>query len=264
MSLELIGWLAMLLVGVTVGMMGAGGSVLSVPILVYLFAIAPTRAAGYSLLIVGLTAALVAFAHVAQGNVRLKVAVLFALVSSPIVFALRLWLIPALPDVLFHIGQYEVTKDLAVLVLFALVMGMAGTRMLIGPGSGVTPEVNTSRLILVATVVGLVAGAVGAGGGFLIVPALLLYAGLPMKHAVGTSLVIIAIQSGFGFLGEASAAGGTPWQFVGLLALVSIAGAGIGFGLSRWTNPKQLRVAFGWMVIIAGLAILSRELTQLS
>lgn len=249
------------LVGVSLGLIGGGGSILMVPILVYVMGLDPVLATSYSLFIVGSTALVGALNNYRKGLVNLKTAFLFGLTSIITVFLSRKWIIPIVPDQLFSCGDFALTKSMATMVLFALLMLMAALAMIRKPivSTVVKPAPNYFKLFLYGVVVGLVTGFLGAGGGFLIIPVLVLIFALPMKEAVGTSLLIIAMNSLIGFTGDL---GHFDIKWTMLLALTAVAVAGIFVGgwLAKLVDGNKLKQAFGWFVLVMGCYILLKEL----
>lgn len=203
--MAVLGYAASVLMGLSLGLIGGGGSILTVPILVYLFGVDPVLATAYSLFVVGLTSLVGSYSHFRAGNVQLRTAIVFGIPSIIAVYAVRKFIVPIIPDPVFHIRSMELSKGTLLMVLFALLMLMASISM-IRPTkqkageSKATP--NYLIIFLEGLLVGGLTGLVGAGGGFLIIPALVLLAGLPMKQAVGTSLLIIALKSLIGFTGD--------------------------------------------------------------
>lgn len=269
--MELAGFLASLGVGVALGLIGSGGSILTVPILVYLFNVDVVLATSYSLFIVGTTSVIGAISYSLKGLINVRTAVLFGIPSIIAVFLTRLYIVPAIPSELFTIGSLLVTKSLLILVLFAILMIVASLSMIrskrednvTNERSSATLPVHTHQhygLILAeGAIVGVLTGLVGAGGGFLIIPALVLLGRLPMKEAIGTSLAIIAAKSLVGFLGESSITS-IDWQFLLTVTSLSSAGIFIGFLLARKISGEKLKPVFGWFVLILGLYILIKEI----
>ncbi|MCS6916650.1 MAG: sulfite exporter TauE/SafE family protein [Chitinophagales bacterium] len=263
--MEVAGYLASVLIGVSLGLIGGGGSILTVPVLVYLFGIDAVPATGYSLFIVGLTSAIGSGTYFFKNLVNVRTAVVFGLPSIAAVFATRAWLVPAIPDVVFSIGDFEVTKRILLMVLFAVLMIAASVSMIRKSPAGSGPKPESDRpfryglVMLEGTVVGILTGMVGAGGGFLIIPALVVLGKLPMKEAVGTSLVIIAAKSLIGFIGEI---GHQPidWFFLLQVSVFAVVGIFIGATLSRRISGDQLKPAFGWFVLVVGVYIILKEL----
>ncbi len=257
----LFGFATTILAGATMGLIGGGGSILTVPILVYLLEIPPVLATGYSLFVVGLSA-LVGFVNYFKlGLVNLKAGTIFAVPAFVGVFLARKFLVPALPVEIFNLGNLLVGRDLIVMGVFATVMILASVSMIRGGGESEQEgelQLNYPMIALEGLIVGAVTGFVGAGGGFLIIPALVVLAKLPMKQAVGTSLMIIAVKSLFGFLGDLGNQS-IDWGFLALFCLLSIIGICLGTYLSRFVSSAKLKPGFGWFVLIMGLFILAKE-----
>ena len=264
MSLEFIGYMGAVLMGLSLGLLGGGGSILTVPILVYLFSIDAVLATAYSLFIVGLTSLVGSFSHMKMGNIHWKTAFLFGIPSIFSVFATRAWVVPAIPNSLFTLGNLEVTKSIGLLLLFALVMLAASWSMIRKPIKA--PKTNTDEIkhhlpliILEGIVVGAVTGLVGAGGGFLIIPALVLLAGLPMKQAVGTSLIIIAAKSLIGFTGDIKGNEVIDWNFLLVFSAIAVIGILAGSRLSKKVSNEKLKPVFGWFILVMGIYIIVKE-----
>ena len=257
----LFGFAATILAGATMGLIGGGGSILTVPILVYLLEIPPVLATGYSLFVVGLSALVGSVNYFKLGLVNLKAGTIFAVPAFVGVFLARKFLVPALPVEIFNLGNLVVGRDLIVMGVFATVMILASVSMIRG-GSESEQEgelqFNYPLIALEGLIVGAVTGFVGAGGGFLIIPALVVLVKLPMKQAVGTSLMIIAVKSLFGFLGDLGNQS-IDWGFLALFCLLSIIGIYLGTYLSRFVSNAKLKPGFGWFVLIMGLFILAKE-----
>ncbi len=205
--MEIAGYLSSIIIGVSLGLIGGGGSILTVPVLVYLFSVDAVLATAYSLFIVGLTSAVGSVSYFKKGLVNVKTALIFGIPSIIAVFMTRAYIVPAIPSEVFTIGDTVVTKSLLMMLLFAVIMIAASYSMIRKSKNGkVEPagpqKFNYPLILLEGAVVGVITGLVGAGGGFLIIPALVVLSKLPMKEAVGTSLVIIAAKSLIGFLGE--------------------------------------------------------------
>jgi hypothetical protein len=259
----IIGFAAAILIGVSLGLIGGGGSILTVPVMVYILGIDPVLATAYSLFVVGSTSLVGAGTYMKKGLVNYKTALVFAIPSFIAVFLTRKFLVPALPDPLFSIGEAMITKNIGIMVFFALIMLAASYSMIKGKKGGSEEEeevkFNLPMIALEGSVVGVITGIVGAGGGFLIIPALVLLAKLPMKMAVGTSLLIIAAKSLIGFLGDLSTQT-IDWQLLLIFTGLSIIGIFIGSALSKKINEKVLKTGFGWFVLIMGIYIITKEL----
>ncbi|TCV19522.1 hypothetical protein EDC17_100444 [Sphingobacterium alimentarium] len=262
--MEIIGYIASILIGVLLGLIGGGGSILTVPVLVYLFDVLPVTATAYSLFIVGTTSIVGSITYFKKGLVNIKTAVVFGIPSIFAVFLTRKYILPAIPDSLFTLAEFEVTKDIFLMILFAVLMVVAAYTMLKGKKSDTKPDAepqkfNYPMILLEGSFVGVLTGLVGAGGGFLIIPALVLFSKLPMKEAVGTSLVIIAAKSLIGFTGELGNAS-LDWTFLITLTSLSIVGIFIGSYLTKFINSDKLKPAFGVFVLLMGIYILFKEI----
>ena len=259
----IIGFAAAILIGVSLGLIGGGGSILTVPVLVYILGIDPVLATAYSLFVVGSTSLVGAGTYMKKGLVNYKTALVFAIPSFIAVFLTRKFLVPPLPDPLFSIGEAMITKNIGIMVFFALIMLAASYSMIRGKKGESEEEeevkFNLPMIALEGSVVGVITGIVGAGGGFLIIPALVLLAKLPMKMAVGTSLLIIAAKSLIGFLGDLSSQT-IDWQLLLIFTGLSIVGIFIGSALSKKINEKVLKTGFGWFVLLMGIYIITKEL----
>ncbi len=259
---ELLAYIGALFIGLVLGLIGGGGSILTVPILVYALALDPVVATAYSLFVVGTTSLAGSIQHMKRKMVNYKVAILFAIPAFTAVYLTRAFLIPAIPDSLFYLGSFEVTKDIFIMLLFAMIMLMASISMVRNKTTSAEEEQHQTSypiLILQAFGIGVITGLVGAGGGFLIVPALLFLAGLPIKKAIATSLFIIAINSLIGFLGDVQNIS-IDWVFLLSFSAISIVGIFIGMWLNRYIDGKKLKKGFGWFVLLMGIYIILKEL----
>jgi len=262
--MEIIGYAAAIVMGLSLGLIGGGGSILTVPILVYLFGVNPVVSTAYSLFVVGLTSAVGSFSHFKKGNVHLKTALIFGIPSIIAVFLVRKFVVPAIPEEIFSIGSFVMTKSLGVLVLFAVLMLLASFTMIRKPKKEKEQKsdvhYNFPLIFVEGLLVGGVTGLVGAGGGFLIIPALVLLAGLPMKQAVGTSLLIIALKSLIGFTGDLGSGLEIDYNFMLIFSAFAMVGIVAGSYLTKFIPNEKLKPAFGWFVMIMGVYILAKEL----
>jgi uncharacterized membrane protein YfcA len=262
--MELIGYFASALIGLSLGLTGSGGSILTVPMLVYLFHIEPTLATAYSLFIVGVTSLVGAVRSIFSQGIDLRKAAVFAIPSFIAVYLTRRLLIPRIPLHLFTVNGFTVTRELALMVLFALLMLAASVAMIRSRETEASTPAgragNAGLIALDGIIVGLVTGTVGAGGGFLIIPALVLLAKMPMKQAVGTSLLIIAANSLIGFAGDINAGRTIDFPFILLLSAIATGGIFTGSYLAQFIDGQKLKTGFGWFVLVMGLAILVKEI----
>jgi uncharacterized membrane protein YfcA len=260
--LVVLGYVGALIIGVVLGLIGGGGSILTVPILVYVLHISPVIATAYSLFVVGTSSLVGAVRNAQKGMVDFRTGIVFAIPALFTVFLTRKYLVPAIPDELFSVGDFMVTKDVAIMVFFALIMLLASYSMIKGRKEEVEKEekitYNYPLIVIEGIVVGVLTGIVGAGGGFLIIPALVLLAKLPMKKAVATSLLIIAVKSLIGFLGDLQNTT-IDWPFLLTFTGISVIGIFIGLYLNKFIDGNKLKKGFGWFVLIMGVYIVLKE-----
>lgn len=255
------GYLGALCIGLILGLTGSGGSILTVPILVYLMHFNPITATAYSLFIVGTTSAFGTIQNFRKGIVEARTALYFAIPSFVAVFLTRKFIVPAIPDTLYQTAQFTLTKEIFMMVLFAILMFFASLSML-GKHSN---EANVGKaysavvIALALMAVGVLIGIVGAGGGFLIVPALFFMGRLPIRKAIGSSLLIITLNSLIGFLGDLASTV-IDWHFLIGFTALSVIGIFAGQYFSKYVNEQQLKKGFGWFVLLMALFIFTREL----
>jgi uncharacterized membrane protein YfcA len=261
--MEIAGYLASVFIGISLGLIGGGGSILTVPVLVYLLSIDTVLATTYSLFIIGTTSVVGSFSYFRKGLVNTKIAVVFGIPSIAAVFLTRTYIVPAIPDEIFSVGSFIITKSILLMLIFAVLMIVASYSMIRKSGQErdeILPNqsFNYLHILTQGIFVGFITGLIGAGGGFLIIPALVNLMKLPIKTAVGTSLVIISINSLMGFLFSLSH---TPihWQFLLIITFIAITGILIGSFLSTRIDGKKLKPAFGWFVLVMGIYIIIKE-----
>lgn len=246
-------------------MIGGGGSILTVPVLVYLMHVTPVTATAYSLFIVGITSLVGSVSYYKKNLVSLKTALIFGAPSIASVYIVRKFVMPAVPAEIFSLPSFVLTKNAAIMIVFALLMVGAAISMIRSkecvdcPKDAAATNFNYPLILLEGVVVGALTGLVGAGGGFLIIPALVLLGKLDMKLAVGTSLVIIAAKSLIGFTGDLSHTE-VNWSFLLLFSALSVSGIFVGSFLSTKIEAQKLKKAFGWFVLVMGIFILGKEL----
>lgn len=262
--MEIIGYISSLVIGISLGLIGGGGSILTVPVLVYLFGVQPVVATAYSLFIVGSTSLVGSIPKYKAGEINIKTAIIFGIPSIAAVYATRAFIVPAIPSNVLSIGSFVLTKSLLMMILFAILMVFASVSMIRDKRKPAEQEADQQKfnypvIIIEGAVVGMLTGLVGAGGGFLIIPALVLLSKLPMKQAVGTSLLIIAAKSLIGFTGDI---GKTEMDWPLLLSVAGLAIAGIFIGnmLSKKISAGSLKKGFGWFVLVMGIYIIIKEL----
>jgi uncharacterized membrane protein YfcA len=332
--METLGFLIAILIGFTLGFIGGGGSILTVPVLVYLFQIEPVLATAYSLFVVGLSASVGALNYMKKGLMSYKTAIVFAVPSLLAVFLTRRFLLPTIPEQLFTIGELDITTDLlfililigvmlavsllslnmtfrgskkhlkafllvtpaaimvfivrqfiipkipdhlivlgdftltknvGIMVFFAIIMFLSSFSMIKGrkeQTEDIEPKGllhNYPVIVLEGGLVGTITGLIGAGGGFLIIPALVLLAGLPMKIAIGTSLLIISVNSLLGFLGDIGNQE-IAWTFLLSFTGLSVIGIFAGTYTTKFIDGNKLKKGFGWFVLVMSIYILVNEL----
>lgn len=263
-SLQLAGFLASLLIGISLGLIGGGGSILTLPVLVYLWGISPVVSTAYSLFVVGTTSLVGSLNYMRQHQVNYKTAALFALPSFLAVFLTRQFILPWIPDPILTTDTLVLSKSVALMLLFALIMLVASYHMIQTKKTATSTNqasgtLNYGAIGLNGLFIGLLTGLVGAGGGFLLIPALVLLIRLPMKTAVGTSLLIIAANTLLGFWGDLDTLP-IDWPFLLKFTTFSVLGIFLGTYLTRFIAGEKLKKVFGWFVLGMGLYIIIHEL----
>jgi hypothetical protein len=249
--IDIVGYFGALFIGVSLGLIGGGGSILAVPIFAYIFGINEQFATAYSLFVVGVSALVGGIKQSKNGWVEWKIALIFGLPTIVAVTVARKYLVPSLPEVLFQINEFEFTRRMAMFGLFALLMIPAGVSMIKGRKETRSKPQSTLNYPLIAIeglLIGILTGFVGAGGGFLIIPSLVILAHLEMKKAVATSLMIIAGNSILGFfLGDALTIE-IDWSFIFSFTFLSLIGIFVGTYLTNFVDGRKLKKGFGYFV----------------
>jgi uncharacterized membrane protein YfcA len=265
-ALAIVGYVCLALTGVSLGLLGAGGSILGVPILVYLLSVPPGEATGYSLVLVGATALVGAFQMIRSGYAHPRMAWRFGAPSIVGVYLSRRVVFPAVPDPVFDVGSAVVSKDTFIMVIFAAFMVVAAVKMIRTGKKADIDEFHPHHYVpgfviaLAGLGVGVLTGFVGAGGGFLVLPVLVLKGGLPIRMAIGTSLLIIAAKSLLGFVGEVQARGAIDYLFIATILVPAFIGIVAGTWLSRRAPATGIKKGFGWFLLVVGAMIVAREL----
>ncbi|MDA9342069.1 sulfite exporter TauE/SafE family protein [Flavobacteriaceae bacterium] len=260
--IEFIGYISALIIGISLGLIGGGGSILAVPVLAYLFSVNEKVATAYSLFIVGSSALVGGLKQHFKGLVDWRTAIVFGIPAIIGVSVVRHYVVPALPNVLFNIGDFEFTRRMGMFGLFALLMFPAAFSMLKDRKEkeiiGVV-KYNYSLITIEGLLVGAITGMIGAGGGFLIIPALVILANVEMKIAVATSLIIIAFKSLMGFfLGDAFTME-IDWSFLTVFTSISLVGIFIGSYLGNFIDGKKLKKGFGFFIFLMAIFIFYME-----
>ncbi len=259
---ELLGYFGALVVGLVLGLIGGGGSILTVPLLVYLLGYNPIVATAYSLFVVGSSSLVGTIQKHKKKLVDFKIGLAFSFPSFIAVYLSRRYLVPSLPDTLLSFGDFTLTKEMGIMIFFAIVMLLASISMIKNkkPSYNIHNKHPYYKTFIQGIVIGVITGIIGAGGGFLYVPALVLWANLPMKKAVGTSLVIITINSLIGFTGDLHSIE-VDWIFLLSFSFLTILGILIGGLISKYISNKSLKKGFGWFTLVMAFYIMYKELS---
>jgi uncharacterized membrane protein YfcA len=261
---HILGYLATALVGLSLGLIGGGGSILTIPVLVYLFNIAPTLATSYSLFIVGCTSMVGGIKKATDGLVDFRISIAFSIPSLLGAHLSRIILLCIPAEV--ELFSKVITKDILIMILFSAMMLTASVSMLVSRDDNVTVSNDSSRnlfaILASGFTVGLVTGGIGIGGGFLIIPALVLFAGIPMKKAVGTSLIIIAAKSTIGFAWDLRSVPEVDYTFITIVSSVAIMGIFIGNYWSKFVDSGRLKKGFGWCILLMSVYVFALEVLK--
>ena len=262
----IIGYISAILIGISLGLIGGGGSILTVPVMSYLFGLDSITSTAYSLFVVGAASLVGSVAYMKKELVSYKTAAIFGLPAIIGVYITRKLLVPQIPEIIYSSSSFTLSRDMMIMGIFALLMLAASYSMLKPKGpikdlKEFRPQkFNYPLILLEGLLVGGLTGLVGAGGGFLIIPALVVLSKLPMKMAVGTSLVIISIKSLIGFTGDLSNPNlSIDWTFLAIFTSITILGIFAGSKLSDVVPGKKLKPGFGIFVIVMGVYILIKE-----
>ena len=261
--LELIGFFGAFLTGVVIGLFGGGGSILAVPIFVYLFKLNPVIATSYSMFVVGSSAAIGTLINLKKKLIEYKTAAIFTLPALISVFLTRRFLIPNIPDVLLSFESFDMTKEMGLMLFFSSIIMLSSVLVMKKSTTEITvitaSEKSYVLLIFIGFGIGVLTGLVGAGGGFIIVPALVLFARLAIKQAVATSLMIITVNSLIGFCSDLSILK-IEWNFLLLFTVLSILGIFVGTYISSYVRESTLKINFARFMIVMASVIIFKEL----
>jgi len=251
------GYFLSMFIGFSLSLIGGGGSILTIPVLVYFFRIDPVLATTYSLFIVGLTAIAGSVNYYRMNNIDYATVFQFGVPSVMVLLIMRKWLLPLIPSTIFQFHSLVLSKSMLILVIFSATMLLAGFSMVRKKKYPTSVEnMSNSRLVLQGSITGALTGFIGIGGGFIIVPSLVLFAGLPMKKAIGTSLVIITANCLVGVLGDLRTVESLDLPFLATFALFAILGIVAGTWAIRFIPDKQLKPAFGWIILSLSIIML--------
>ncbi|MCG2616300.1 sulfite exporter TauE/SafE family protein [Terrimonas sp. NA20] len=263
--MEIIGYVAAVLIGLSLGLIGGGGSIMTMPVLVYLFRVPPMLATSYSLIVVGIISLFGFAGHLKRKTVSVQTGLLFGTASVISIFLTRHFLLPAIPSVILRTGNTIIHFSTLTMILFALLMIAAAIAMIFQRARPDEKEHSTKKrpvlLLVYGGLIGLTTGLLGAGGGFLLIPALVLFARLPMKEAIGTSLMIITLNSFFGMLADL---GHVHLDMALLLRITLVATGGLAAGmyLGRFIQSSRLKLGFAVFVLLMGAYMLITELIK--
>ncbi len=261
--IHLAGYCLCVFIGFSLGLIGGGGSILAIPMLVFFFGIDPVLATTYSLFIVGVTAISGSIDHYKMRNIDYKTVLLFGIPSVIVLFIMRRWLLGFIPPTILRTDTWVLSKSLFIMIIFSITMLAAGWSMVKKNSYAHSPEkLSYSRLVVQGCITGAITGFIGIGGGFIIVPSLVLFAGLPMKRAIGTSLVIICINCLVGILGNFEVVESLNFIFLSVLAGLAVVGILIGTWAIRFIPDKQLKPVFGWIILVLSIVIFIRIIVE--
>lgn len=265
--MELIGFFLALLVGGVLGLMGGGGSILALPILVYIFSVEPILARTYSLFIIGSGAFFGLIQYMRRKDVDYRIGLAFILPASLSIYLVSTYLLPIIPQTLFYIGELRIGKNLMIMLLFSILMLLSSYNMIKGKEDRNTEEGETKRITFFGMMpigfgVGVITELLGAGGGFIIVPVLVFFAHLSIHRAIGTSLFIITMNSMVGIFFHINT-DPVDWEFIGIFSAISLLGVLMGTALSKKIEGQKLKKSFGYFVLLMAVIIITKELVKL-
>lgn len=259
--METAGYLALIAAGILLGITGSGGSILSLPVLVYLFSLDVVIASAYSLFIVGATSIVGTVLKQRERLVDVRAGLTFALPSILAAFSTRKWLVPSIPDIILQTEYFILSKRALLLGIFACVIIVVSVKMILN-GRAKNPSTQASHpyvLVPIGMITGILAGLLGVGGGFLILPALVAFARIPFENVVGTTLFVIALNSLLAFLGDLLNYS-INWSFLLSITALSIIGVCLGILTNRIVPARPLQRSMGWLTLSMGIWILVSEL----
>ena len=257
---NIIGYISAIIIGIILSLIGSGGSILTIPVLVYIFTIDPILATTYSLFIVGLTAFFGAIKNIKKGNIDIKTGLIFTLPSLLSIYFTRRFILPSLPQKIKITDNFYYKTDELILIFLSIIMVLAAVSMIIKKNNSIKKEINYFIITIEGLIIGLVTGLIGAGGGFIIIPMLVLFGGLSMKKAIGTSLIIIFLKSLIGIIGDFQLSLNIDWPFLLSFSCFSLFGFFIGLYISKFISGEKLKKIFGYFVLSIAVLILLKEL----
>ena len=262
----IIGYVLSFFTGIVINLLGGGGSIMTVPILVYLFSVDPYLATSYSMFLVGLSSWLATIDNAKKKMIIYKLAFVFALPDLIVTYLIRKFLLPILPNVIFTYDNITLTKQSSIMLIFASLMMVASVNSLRSkkePSTIRPTEFNYPLIIIQGMLVGLVTGLVGAGGGFLIIPAFVIASKVPMNIAIYTSSLVIAISTTIGFIGDFNPQIDINWKFLLIYTAITISGVFAINPFKKKIGNHALRKTFGYLIFILSLVIFYIEFSKL-
>ena len=258
--IDIIGYISAIIIGIILSLIGSGGSILTIPVLVYIFSIEPILATTYSLFIVGVTAFFGAIKNIKKGNIDFKIGLIFTLPSLLSIYFTRRFILPSLPQKIKITDNFYYKTDELILIFLSIIMVFSAVSMIIKNKSIIKKEINYLIITIEGLIIGLVTGLIGAGGGFLIIPMLVLFGGLSIKKAIGTSLIIIFLKSLIGIIGDFQLSLNIDWPFLLSFSCFSLFGVLIGLYISKFISGEKLKKIFGYFVLSIAVFIFLKEL----
>jgi uncharacterized protein len=264
---EIIAYILSLFVGITLGLVGAGGSILTLPILVFVVGIEPQYATIYSSFVVGITSLVGTVRNILKKQLHLLSAFVFFIPSLLMMLLVKRYIMPEIPDELYEFESIILTKDIALMIFFAIIMMLASVNMIRGNQFSADNQdikdinFNYKSISLQGAIVGILTALLGVGGGFLIVPALVTYAKLPIRLTIGTSLLIITFNSLSAFLFDfLEIEYALDWQFLIIFTIISVIGFFVGIWLSKFIKAGQLKKGFGYFILFMAFYTLAKQI----
>lgn len=259
-----IGYICSILIGIVLGLVGGGGSILSIPVLIFFFGVNEEVSTSYSLFIVGMSSLIGVLQRLKFNLLALRQGILFAIPSTITAFFMRSLIMPNIPEEL-HFFDTLVSKDTVIVILLGVLMMFTSLKMLVGKEAQENDKKTPLSLVIALGIaVGVLAGFVGAGGGFLIVPALM-FMGLPIKKAISTSMLVVTIQSCIAFLGDFNnpkimGEGGLDWSLLLVLTALTVSGVILGGIFSKKIDGSVLKKGFGILILLVGGFLIANKL----
>lgn len=259
--IDIIGYISAIIIGIILSLIGSGGSILTIPVLVYIFNIEPFLATTYSLIIIGITAFFSAIKNIKNGNIDFKIGIIFTLPSLFSVYLTRRFILPSLPQKIKITENFYYKTDELILIFLSIIMILSAVSMILKNNNRmIKKEINYFIITIEGLIIGLITGLIGVGGGFLIIPILVLFGGLSIKKAIGTSLIIILLKSLTGIIGDLQLSLNIDWSFLLSFSCFSLLGVLIGLNISKFISGEKLEKIFGYFVLFIAAFIFLKEL----